>query len=689
MGYHSLFESVSLDGRRVPDSMPNTSEEDEPDPVVFLARSLESSGATSASGTPRESEQAEARPIDVAVLPSVEDHVFFLNPGAIGGGHGAGEGADGGEGGADDSMSRPGGRRRPPDRADSTDNTFDANSAFGRSGGAFEDSAFGRSVGAFAANSAFGPAGGAFDANSAFGPTGGAFGAFGASGAGASGGDSPIEYLLTRSATLSRELTKNTAAQARLLRSGDPKLSRIRLMIAQNFAQIAENNELLAELYDRDRRQNDALTATLRTWETRRLRLLAKIQAVKHPQHSKYGVKLAALADQSAEVDAEIAQMELRLAALRAKQAAVQSEIEDTSLVLESRTAAYIEEFRRLEASGERTIGAALAVSGVSPDQQVVARVPVDVTFGSTYRRHRLPGVASGMPGAPAAPKPAPAAPTPAPAAPTPAPAAPTPAPAAPAPASAAAAAAPAATSAAPTGPYAQGFQRGATLSLHAKQHLASLVAGIFTPRAPRPTLDDHQNTVTEMLDLTPVLKLLEARSHALANLQRQLSQDARHYRDYEAIWRDVVSLLGHMEATLYGQISASGALNVLPTLQSCLEQVTLRFEVLVESSKHNQESNPLFAVLLNEIGAVATAMSLVTGDESHLLVLTELERRARIQPLATPTGAEALELEVRARIPLATPTGDRAAAEREVRAAPRPSAPAARAAATGKNKQS
>ncbi|CAH2355305.1 hypothetical protein CLIB1423_24S00672 [[Candida] railenensis] len=488
-----------------------------------------------------------------------------------------------------------------------------------------------------------------------------------------SSSSSPIEYVLNRAKFLQNELQKNLSLQSKMLESGDSRLSKLRQMIAQNFDQIAENNEALTELYSKDLDNTRRSYEQFQKWEIRRDKLLSKIKSVKNPENNKYGKKLASLADESKDIDSQIVDLESKLQQLREKKVLVNQEIELTSSVLESRTSQFVESFKNLEIQGIAAIQLILDQNGVSRVEQenTVRKIPVDVTFGGRYRKDQVdesePVQDSVVPAnfSPAPKKPSnmtiqpyvipetasenvitptlanrlvSPVPTPRSSGSSPHPLT-----------------NPPSNSSSPFSPFEKGYAKGTNLSHNAKERLSTFVSDILIPTfnttltsyknnyasassnlAHEPSLDDENNTIREMIDLEPILGLLKYKISALQDLIQKNLLLSTNYHEYGIIWKDVIDVINQMESKLFNHISTSKVQGnemdadklVFNMLSACLDKIRTRFEVQVQSSRFSQgeKRNPLFAVLLNEIRAVVSAIAMVSKDNSYLDIIGELE---------------------------------------------------------------
>lgn len=198
--------------------------------------------------------------------------------------------------------------------------------------------------------------------------------------------ESPIEFLSNKNKLLFKELQQNLQVHKEFVSSGDTGLMRRRNMIGQNFDQLSENFYSLNELYAKDITYTESLYSSFRKWDRKRNKILDKIVSIKSDK-SKYGAKLTGLLDESREIDAEIEALEKKLNSLKSKKRLINTEIQDTSSVLESKTSKYVESFKQLESQGKDAMLSFLMSNGI-PQRElstIIKSTPVNVTFINGY----------------------------------------------------------------------------------------------------------------------------------------------------------------------------------------------------------------------------------------------------------------------------------------------------------------
>jgi hypothetical protein len=454
--------------------------------------------------------------------------------------------------------------------------------------------------------------------------------------------ESPLEFLTNQNKILTKELMNNVAIHERYLANGHSNLNKVRSMIFQNFEQLSENYYSLNELYSRDLGSTESLFANFEKWDKRRNKVLEKIASIKSP-NNKYGMKLGKLLDQSNEVDSEIVEMEKKLESLKVKKQLISVEIETTSSVLESKSAKYVELYRELETQGNEAITNLLVSSGI-PYKDIgdfLKTTPVNVTFMENYNIKKAPppptqapplsnlmGIQPFIPeemvdigdnlnnhkydeslkndkydetlqndkyedtrpnnkfdelnyghGASA---------------------------------------------------YEKGYERGVVQSSTVKTHFGNIVHKFLNAKPEKSPIivkvDDDQNTISEKLDLEPVVEMLDHKINAINDLALSTSKNSTIFREYSMAWKDILGILKSQEDELLEYVSES-----IPSpdhldpalvefLNSTLEQIKSsisslnRFHQSLNQEFYTQD-NSMFEVLINETRAMISALILVSGN--------------------------------------------------------------------------
>lgn len=497
--------------------------------------------------------------------------------------------------------------------------------------------------------------------------------------------ESPLEFLTNKNKVLLREINKNLALHKSYLQTGDDKLARVRSMLAQNFEQISENYYSLNEQYLAEISRTEELLTSFELWDKRRDVLLLKIRGVK--QKSKHALKLRDLMDASDAVDDEIDALEQRLRALREKKKALASEIDTTSLVVESRAARYVGMFNNLEVKGKHTILDYLRHSNANGDDagflrttpvdvdirrsRVQKKVPTELTSPINQIPQNLPKMsdetsnqrseasnnklnpksdASNQKSDDASVqsnnKPLPTSSQPR--------------------------AFAATEQLSPTsgnitndtqkpslgmqpytlpdnedynhghGPtaYERGYLRGKQLSVKMVHRIGEFLQHLKNPpqspvREASPINDEHANTVTEKIDLEPIVHLLDHKISAVGDLVLHTSTKATIFHQYGVLWKDVVNLMDAQEKLLMEYMSASRPVHNDPELAKILTTTLSQIKLCIENmlmfeSTLSQDflfgsPNPLYLALAHEIAALFSAMYVLGGLTPNTSEFVEL----------------------------------------------------------------
>lgn len=451
--------------------------------------------------------------------------------------------------------------------------------------------------------------------------------------------ESPLEFLTNKNKILFNEINHNIDTHSHYLILGDEHLKRVRLMISQNFEQISENYYSLNELHASEIASTETLFDTFEKWDQRRLQLLDKIKSIKNPDH-KHGHKLATLLDEAKAVDTEIEDLEDKLEKLRAKKLAICGEIHTTSSVLESKTARYVEMFKTLELQGKAAIINYLQYNGQENDLSgFIRNSSIDVTFLREYN-HLRPDTKKDL--EPIQEE----------------------------------------TSQKPStainnmgiqpfvipdevksaqkldkesydhghGPsaYDEGYQKGAQISINALHKLQEIIAHLKQSliRGERVNkevksrgkilVDDHANTITEKVDLDPVVQLLDNKISAVSDLVLHTSTKATIYHQYHILWGDVTNILDLQEKNLLAFVTESkpsidaldpsleGILtSTLSQLKACIENL-IQYQSTLSSDFLFGSHNPMYQALVNEISAIVSALTIFSNPNTEDGILLE-----------------------------------------------------------------
>ncbi|RCK57581.1 Autophagy-related protein 28 [Candida viswanathii] len=453
--------------------------------------------------------------------------------------------------------------------------------------------------------------------------------------------ESPIDYLSNRVKLLTQQLLEDSMKYNSYLQNGSSNIYQLRNKIVQAYNQLSESYYSLSELYNKDINYAKSLHDSFKKWDRQRSKVIAKVKSIKSDSN-KHGAKLFDLLDESNEIDEEVQQLESKLEQLRAKKVIVNKEIEDTNSVLESRTAKYVDVFRNLEKQGKLSILNFLQSNGVPAKdiESIVKYSPVDATILKDYSKKRA--LSSQLVSPPEEIKPIVPAPT---------------------------------NNNigmqpfivpeeeedhkenvvspqdllsmnhdhGPT-PFERGFAKGTQNSTLIKTKMNQLVKKFFdslpeqnttspassstpstsTPKPPK--VDDVSNTITEKLDLEPIMKFLEYKAEALQDLTKQTSLNAALFHEFGSVWQSVTKLMNLQEEKLENVLNES-IINgenklIIAVLSSTLDNLTASLNNVRSVASDNQEDQMqrdlLIDLISHEHDAVLEAIKIVqTNEES------------------------------------------------------------------------
>ncbi|EGW31592.1 uncharacterized protein SPAPADRAFT_140868 [Spathaspora passalidarum NRRL Y-27907] len=457
--------------------------------------------------------------------------------------------------------------------------------------------------------------------------------------------ETPLEFISSRVKLLTQELRDNARKHESFLNSGNPNLYRIRSMIAQNYDQLSDGYYSLNELYSKDLSYTETLQSTFKKWDSRRTKVLGKISEIKS-EKSKYGSKLVNLLHRSEEIDTEVYALEEKLKELKSKKEVINKEIQDTSSVLESKTAKYVDMFKSMEDEGRNAIVGFLQSHGI-PDSEIhllVKSAPVDVTFQSNYQDQRIrvsevipkknPGnsMSKGVQSITHNPKSSsslgiqayvpPESP-------------------------ANLVVIPQDTREMNYGhgptPYEKGYAKGAQNSVAVKKQIKKAMNALFEslpekkaakPQTKTPSVDDLSNTITNKLILDPISKFLDHKVEALSDLILQSSKKAALFHEFGTIWKNATKVLNLSEGKLSNTLNESTPdANVNPVVEiltSTLAQMKQCLEstrsVSVDNKDNLAQRDILENIVLIEIHGIIEGIKLVSRGTEYNDLLTEYE---------------------------------------------------------------
>lgn len=421
--------------------------------------------------------------------------------------------------------------------------------------------------------------------------------------------ESPLEYLQTNLDSLQSELRKKIRLHKTALENGDDCL-RVRIEISTTFDRLSENCYLLNEIYSRELAFTESLLNNFEKWDRKRTKVLRRIQSIKS-EDNKYGLKLAGLLNTRAGIDNEISDLEAKIEALKSTRTAVTNEISETSSVLESKSAKYVNIFRDLEQQGRGAISDYLYSSGLpEKDLEMLLRTEeVEAVF--VYKADTL-----------AEDKPAPVNKKPVPTV---------------AKSTVDNVLPPDANSMGiqalevpdeelvitPVSAYEKGYARGTEQLELVKKGLNQLVHAVFdtSKRTSSSRVDDILNTITEKIDLVPIVELMSYKMEAVEDMILKSSRMSASFHDQSVVWKDTTTVLESNESLLFRLLSEA-----TPPTAGVVDTLKLSLMHLQSSFEKHKSSKYLGILLHQECKAVAGALEQLTHDSSYLDSLPDIE---------------------------------------------------------------
>lgn len=426
--------------------------------------------------------------------------------------------------------------------------------------------------------------------------------------------DSPLQFLQQQHNQLLSSLQTAIQSHNRALNKGSSKLNHIRNHISRLFGQISENQYALNELYIKEAGYNETMLAKFKAWDGKRNKILNKIKLVKSDGNN-YGVKLTSLLDESSAIDEEIDELEIRLRSLKAKKLTLNSEIQHTSSVLESRTSKYVKSFQELDKNGELAIVNHLRLNGLSDEKvnTLVHKTKVNVSFGDNYKQRSrsksLEKTSKDPKSSVKDPKSSDKSPPPS--------------------MGMQAYEIPAevpAETPTPHSPYDKGYYKGHRQSEKVKQTITRMIDHYMNPSPHAPPLavkvDDETNTITQKIDLDPILTFLVHQVDAYKEMIRRTGEETTQFHNYFTIWKDICTLLMSQEQDLLTSLSQSKDPEdfILNNILGVLNNI-----YTIVNNQTTNGNTPLIQVINNEIKALLTGLSMLRTDHND-----------KIQPLET-----------------------------------------------------
>ncbi|KAG5422244.1 hypothetical protein I9W82_001339 [Candida metapsilosis] len=426
----------------------------------------------------------------------------------------------------------------------------------------------------------------------------------------------PMQYLSGRIKNLERNLLEQTQSYSALLRKGDSTVADVRSKIQQTFRQLSEAYLSLNELYSKDASYTKSVCTYFDAWGVKRDRVLDKIQRAKSVE-STHGAKLVSLLNETAVVDDEIKELQKRITVLQEKKTVLNKEIEDTTSVLESRTAICGENLRYLESNGREVLSDYLSYNGF-PDSDLIALIKerdVDLSFTmpekieqeSKFIELKLPpqirkqsdsagesNVQESIGMKPYEPPSVSDEPTPAPHkqdeslmnhghGPT---------------------------------PFEKGYATGAQNSRSIKTQLQNIIQKVLQRASTVNESQQKQNNMsTATLDIEPITTFLRLRVEALSDQAVNTTKMAALYHEYDKQWSQVQQIMALQEEKLEQILKESNATgDVTPVLQ-VLTQTQNQLESAYNSIPSKDPQSILSQLVEHEVDAVIEAVSMVAGQ--------------------------------------------------------------------------
>lgn len=455
--------------------------------------------------------------------------------------------------------------------------------------------------------------------------------------------ESPLEHLQKRNDTL----TASTKRQIKLLNStleSGNDCGHVRAGLMSKLGLLLENCYLLHEVYTKEQNFVESLLAQFESWDRRRSRVLRKIQLIKS-QDNKHGTKLAGLLNKRLAIDDEIDQLESRILVLRENRGAVNREIEETSSILESKLAKYVNHFRELERQGREAISEYLYLSGL-PEKHLEVLLksePVEAAFSynsavGQANKESVRGTRSVLdkrgisnseksesPGKEQNGK----------------------------------------LTASTMGvqpliipedhpqvnqnyvhghslgngqgngktPFDRGYAKGSEQFERLRKTFSEVITQVFPPRAERriARVDDHNNTITEKIDLVPITELLMHKLEAISKILTATSKLSAEYHDQGVLLKDIYKELDANEkqlVSLLSEVSVSTN-DMLKVLEKSFQFLKSAFENQIDSLATKQPDlkiTYLAVILHHEMSAVARAIGELTHDLNFEQEVPDLE---------------------------------------------------------------
>ncbi|KAM9938432.1 hypothetical protein OXX80_002064 [Metschnikowia pulcherrima] len=431
--------------------------------------------------------------------------------------------------------------------------------------------------------------------------------------------DSPLEHLLERESVLKNDMSTAIRLHKELLESGED-CTAARRAISKLFASFSETSMSLQEIYTREVSRVHETLASFQAWEKKRTKVLSRIKKIKS-ENNEYGAKLKGLLTQQTSIDSEIESLEQRLDLLRSNRSAIDREVGETMSVLESKSARYVNMFRNLENAG---VEAAQNYLGTeypteSKSTPLIRYEPVDVGFTpETKPEHGNiePAAERGQPQDSSRFHESPILPE-------------------------AMGAQPfelpseelqnnqAHDSKKDSSAYNRGFAKGSEQLNAVKNKLSHLLLGVVpSPQksskdsAAFEHLSDSSNTITQKLDLRPVLDMLVLKRAALEDLVLQTAKTAEKYHKIGLKWSELSLTLETKEELLSQLLSQSSNMTEAErVLQQIYTYLRATLEEISNQSYPQTENKEDYLRLLisQELLTAALALDQISNQDSYV----------------------------------------------------------------------
>ncbi|GEQ71835.1 hypothetical protein JCM33374_g5521 [Metschnikowia sp. JCM 33374] len=430
---------------------------------------------------------------------------------------------------------------------------------------------------------------------------------------------STVEHLLERHESLAKEMNTAISAHGKLLNSGED-CSGARSAITKIFELLSENSYLLQEVYTKEISGVDQTLSSFQAWDRKRAKVLSRIQKIKS-ENNEYGAKLGGLLARRSAIDHEIETLESRLDTLQSSRIIIDKEVDETMSVLESKSAKYVNMFRNLEKIGADAVRDYLGSDGseeagkgpllryenvnamFSPENKTSKKTPPNTAATGKATNNSL-------------------------------------------------------TTEKPPSPhsmgaqafeipdndghdynalhpikdesaYEKGYAKGSEQLSIVKKKLSVLLSNVIpvTQNSTHETsthanLDDSSNTITQKLDLSPIVDLLSSKSEALDDLVLQAATLSETFHKQGLVWSESCKFLDCQEELLLKVLSetssTSEAAKVLENTYAYLVRI-LEEDDNKNIIRPDGQNDYLKILTSQELFTVATALDQISGKSHYV----------------------------------------------------------------------